>query len=272
MLVGMTVYHFLEFLIFPNLTVWESGIITVLFGTGVATVAAYFVLRRMSALLERIHMKSSMRKKSEEKLSKVFLANPDWVIISRLSDGCYIDVNEAFLRMTGYSREEVIGHSSLDLHIWVDPEERKEMVHLLREEGRASNHEVRFGMKSGNIRSMLWSAERIELNGEACMIAVCKDITDIIKASEERERLIDQLENALLKVMQLSGFLPICTTCKKVRDSQGHWKPVEAYLHNHAEAKFINGICPDCAKEVYAKIYTDKQEDDKEGTADSESS
>jgi hypothetical protein len=66
--------------------------------------------------------------------------------------------------------------------------------------------------------------------------------------------------------------LPICTTCKKVRDSQGHWKPVEAYLHNHAEAKFINGICPDCAKEVYAKIYTDKQEDDKEGTADSESS
>ncbi len=265
MLVGMSVYQFLESLIFPDLTAWESGVITVLFGTSVATIAAYFVIRRMSALLERIQMKSMMRQKSEEKLSKVFLANPDWVIISRLSDGRYIDVNEAFLRMTGYSRDEVIGHSSLDLHIWIDPEERKEIVRLLQEEGRVSNHEVRFGMKSGRVRSMLWSAERIELNGEACMIAVCKDITDLIKASEERKRLIDQLERALSKVMQLSGFLPICTTCKKVRDSRDHWKPVESYLHNHSEAKFINSICPDCAKEVYSKIYPGKEDQGKEG-------
>jgi PAS domain S-box-containing protein len=265
MLVGMSVYQFLEFLIFPDLTVWESGIITVLFGTGVATVAAYFVLRRISALLERISMKAMLRKKTEEKLSKVFLANPDWVIISRLSDGCYIDVNEAFLRMTGYSREEVIGHSSIDLHIWFEPEERKEMVRILREVGRVSNHEVRFGMKSGNIRSMLWSAERIYLDGEACMIAVCKDITGLIKAAEERERLIDQLENALLKVMQLSGFLPICTTCKKVRDSQDHWKDVESYLHTHAKAKFINSICPDCAKEVNARICANR-EDSEDGS------
>ena len=258
MLVGMSVYQFLESFIFPDLTVWESGIITVLFGTIVATIAAYFVLRKMSALLERIQMKSMMRQKSEEKLSKVFLANPDWVIISRLSDGRYIDVNDAFLRMTGYSRDEVIGHSSLDLHIWIDPEERKEIVRLLREDGRVSNHEVRFGMKSGRVRSMLWSAERIELDGEACMVAVCKDITDIIKAAEERERLIEQLENALLKVMQLSGFLHICTTCKKVRDSRDNWKPVESYLHTHSDSKFINSICPGCAREVYSKIYADK--------------
>jgi PAS domain S-box-containing protein len=259
MLVGMTSYHSVEAWLFPGLNELQSAIVTVLFGTTVATVAAYFVLRRMQALLERIEKKSMLRRKSEEKLSKVFRANPDWVIISRLSDGRYIDVNKAFLRMTGYTREEVIGRTSIDLNIWVEPEARKAIVKKLREEGRVSNHEVKFSMKHNRVRSMLWSAERIDLDGEACMIAVCKDITDIKLAAEERESLIAQLQNALLKVIQLSGFLPICATCKKVKDTREHWKPVESYLHLHADAKFINSICPDCAREVHARIYGAKQ-------------
>lgn len=259
MLIGMSVYHFLEFFLFPNLTVWQSGIITILFSMIVATVAAYVVLRKIYVLLERLSEENRMRKKSEEKLSKLFLANPNWVIISRLSDGCYIDVNEAFLRMTGYAREEVIGHSSLELHIWVNPEERHEMVRILLRDGRVADHEVTFGMKSGKICYMLWSAERIDLDGEACMIAVCKDITERKLAAEERERLINMLENALRKVMHLSGFLPICTSCKKVRDNHGHWNQIESYIHSHSEAKFRHSICPDCAKKVYAKVYGDKE-------------
>lgn len=76
------------------------------------------------------------------------------MIISSLVDGRYIDINDAFLRMTGYNREEIIGHTSSELKIWVEPEERKTMIQKLLKDGRISNHDVRFRMKNKDIRSM----------------------------------------------------------------------------------------------------------------------
>jgi response regulator RpfG family c-di-GMP phosphodiesterase len=60
------------------------------------------------------------------------------------------------------------------------------------------------------------------------------------------------LKDALEKVKTLSGFLPICCHCKKIRDDQGYWKQVEAYIHEHAGTEFSHGICPECAKKYYS--------------------
>ncbi len=70
---------------------------------------------------------------------------------------------------------------------------------------------------------------------------------------EEREQLIAELQAALDKVKLLSGFLPICASCKKIRDDNGYWQQIEAYIRDHSEAEFSHGICPDCAKKLYAK-------------------
>ena len=71
----------------------------------------------------------------------------------------------------------------------------------------------------------------------------------------EREKLISELQEALAKVKKLSGFLPICSSCKQIRDDKGYWYQVEEYIKNHSEAEFSHSICPDCAEKLYPHIY-----------------
>ena len=125
----------------------------------------------------RLEAEQALRN-SEEKFSKAFHASPDSIVITRAADGTYIDVNEAFQEITGYQRGEVIGKSSIDLGLWADPDARMVMLRLLNQHGHVRNLDVRFRVKSGELREMLWSADVIEYQGEACLIAVSRDVTD----------------------------------------------------------------------------------------------
>ncbi|MFO0753112.1 MAG: response regulator [Thermodesulfovibrionales bacterium] len=72
---------------------------------------------------------------------------------------------------------------------------------------------------------------------------------------EERERLIRELQDALDKVKKLSGLIPICSCCKKIRDDSGYWNQIEAFIREHSGAEFTHGLCPDCAKKLYPGYY-----------------
>ena len=72
---------------------------------------------------------------------------------------------------------------------------------------------------------------------------------------KEREHLILELTEAISDVKTLSGMLPICANCKKIRDDKGYWNQIEAYIGDHSEAEFSHGICPDCAKKLYPEFY-----------------
>jgi PAS domain S-box-containing protein len=136
---------------------------------------------------------------SEDKFRKAFRSSPDWFVISTLEGGFYVDVNETFLRATGYTKDEVLGRTSSELGIWADPNKRTEMVKTLREKGVVRNLEVEFRMKSGEIRNMLWSAEVIDYGDEKCLIAVTRDITARHRAQQERlkrEKLQGVVETA----------------------------------------------------------------------------
>jgi flagellar basal body-associated protein FliL len=78
------------------------------------------------------------------------------------------------------------------------------------------------------------------------------------KAEDEREKLIVELQDALAEVGTLSGLLPICASCKKIRDDQGYWNQIEDYISSRSEASFSHGICPDCAKKLYSEYYRNK--------------
>ncbi len=67
-------------------------------------------------------------------------------------------------------------------------------------------------------------------------------------------KTIEELQNALNKVKLLSGLLPICASCKKIRDDNGNWNQMEFYIHSHSEADFSHSLCPDCAKELYPDL------------------
>jgi CheY-like chemotaxis protein len=77
------------------------------------------------------------------------------------------------------------------------------------------------------------------------------------KMMVEREKLRQELEDALEQVKLLSGFLPICCSCKKIRDDEGYWQQIEMYISNHSDVQFSHGICEDCAKELYPEFHTE---------------
>ncbi len=138
--------------------------------------------------------------KAEERFHKAFNASPEPITIANLSDGRYLDVNESFLRTTGYRREEVIGRTSLELRFWERPEDRARLVAMLEEQGSVRDLEITFRTKSGEQRTALDSAEIIEVAGQKCIIAFFKDIT-------ERKFLEQQLRQAqkMEAVGRLSG-------------------------------------------------------------------
>jgi DNA-binding response OmpR family regulator len=76
----------------------------------------------------------------------------------------------------------------------------------------------------------------------------------------EKEKLNRDLQAALEKVKLLSGFLPICSICKKIRDDKGYWNQIESYIRDHSEAEFSHGMCPDCARTHYSELFEDEKE------------
>ena len=79
----------------------------------------------------------------------------------------------------------------------------------------------------------------------------------IKQAGEEKSKVIKELQTALERVKTLSGMLPICASCKKIRDDRGYWNKIEAYIEKHSEAEFSHGICPECARKLYPEYYSE---------------
>lgn len=134
--------------------------------------------------------------KLEERFEKAFHTSPDAINLNRMSDGLFLDWNRSFIELTGYTREELIGKSSLDINLWANVEDRDRMVAVLKKDGEVKNFEANFRMKDGRILAGLMSASVIEVEEEPCILSITRDISeikkaqDVIRESEKRYRSI----------------------------------------------------------------------------------
>ena len=129
-------------------------------------------------------------RQSEERFSSAFRLSPLPIAISTLSEGRLLSVNESFLKLFGFSREEVVGQTTGDLGVFAEPEERGRINQLIREQRSVCGHECRFRTKTGSLRTALLFIEVIDLGPERCMLTVAHDVT-------ERLHLESQLRQAL---------------------------------------------------------------------------
>ena len=148
---------------------------------------------RIRDISERLRTEAALRV-SEQRYRKTFETSRDFINITALADGRYIDVNQVFLDQTGFTREEVIGRSSVELGIWADTADRDRLVAALRQEGHCSNLEARYRKKNGDVLWGQMSAATMELDGQNCLISITRDITDIKVAQAELAEHRDHLE------------------------------------------------------------------------------
>ncbi len=135
-------------------------------------------------------------RESEEKFSQAFRASPDAISITEADSGRFVDVNEGYERLMGYSRSEVRGRTSLEIGIWTDPAERAPMMERLRQDGALRDYRIDGRNRAGERLILLFSSDRIELGGKPHYVSVAHDITEraqaeqALRASEERARLL----------------------------------------------------------------------------------
>jgi PAS domain S-box-containing protein len=137
-------------------------------------------------------------RESEEKFSKAFTSSPNPICIFTIEDHKFIEVNESFIRFSGYSREEIIAHTPKQLNLWVEPGELEKMGNILRETGKLDNYTVKSRMKSGEIRTGLFSADIMDISGKKCTIIVITDITEQVKAKEALRESEEKFSKAFL--------------------------------------------------------------------------
>lgn len=166
------------------------------------------------------------RRASEEKLASAFRASPDPIALSTFPEKCYIEVNDSFCSFFGYERSQVIGRTHKELGIWADIEQYAPLVEILHQTKAIRNQEVDFRIKTGEIKTTLFSAELIEIDGQQYILGTSKDITSRKQAEQESRLLLlttqaisraFDVDNALALILRL-----ICNTIE--------WDLAEAWI------------------------------------------
>ena len=172
-------------------------------------------------------------------------------------DGAIREFNDAYVQMNGYRPDEIYGLNYRDItpekwHAFEDEIHKKQVF----PRGYSDIYEKEYRRKDGTIFPVELRATllRDDAGNPAGLWAIVRDISERKRVEQERETLISELQQALSEIKTLSGLLPICSSCKKIRDDKGYWNQIESYIMTHSDAQLSHGLCPECAKKLYPEF------------------
>ena len=186
-----------------------------------------------------------------------------------VQDGLLKFFNQKALDIAGYTRKE--DYANKPFVEFVHPDHRQMILdrHYRRMRGEAvpSFYQIRILHKDGSSKWLQLNAVKIDWEGSPASLAFLYDITEHKRTEEELARyrnsledMVSQrtkaLEEALAEVRTLKGLIPVCVSCKNIRDDRGYWKLMEEYIKAHSDADFTHGLCPDCAVKLYPDLFT----------------
>lgn len=170
--------------------------------------------RRQRRISDNLLSTEKALHRSEKLLSTAFRSSPDAFSINSFPDGPYLEVNDGFTRLTGYTREEALNATPRELRLWLESDQREKFIDTLREAGEAHEVEFQFRTKAGNTRSGQVSASLVDFEGQHCSLFVVRDVTarqeaeNILRNSEERFRyLVENLRVGIVSYDPQSRIL-----------------------------------------------------------------
>jgi len=187
-------------------------------------------------------------------LSAIFQHSLDInIIIDNKSTGIQF-VSSCIEHYLGYDANSLLGRPFSSLFPENETVENVDQIMHRTHAFDAVLTDQKFANSGGRVILMDLTASLIEWEGKQATLINLRETKERRRAERQKNRLIHKLEDALSKVKLLSGFLPICAHCKRIRDDQGFWSQVEEYIREHSEADFSHGICPECTRDQYAKL------------------
>ena len=214
--------------------------------------------RPFATLFRDMEKEKEALKTSEEKYRALFESSKDPVYITTI-EGAVMDANPAFFSLFGYTIYDLDQLKIEDLY--VNPENRAEFIKELHKSGFVKDHLEKLQTRDGSeLDCLITATVRRSVDGDILRYqGTIRDISEVRRRELEKEQLISELQDALAEVKKLSGLLPICMHCKKIRDDQGYWNQIESYIHEHSDAEFSHSICKDCAEKYYPdmELYDD---------------
>jgi PAS domain S-box-containing protein len=211
------------------------------------------VLAREQAAREELRQIVDVLHESEARYSSVVENSTDAILMTD-PEGRILAANREACRMFGRTEEELKRVERMPLTASSD---HQRLVGSSTElQGNGTVHlEATFVRSDGTKFTGEFSSGGFKArNGLLRNSCIIREITERKRAEEERERLMGELQAALANVKALSGLLPICARCKKIRDDKGYWNQIEFYIRDRSEATFTHGICPECATLYYGEI------------------
>jgi len=191
------------------------------------------------------------RKRAEEEYRTILRTTMEGFWITDIQ-GRFLDVNDAYCQLIGYSRDELLTMRISDVETVERLEETAQHIQRIMETG-GSRFETRHRGKDGGIIDIEVSVNYTKI-GSGRLYVFLRNITERKRMEEEREKLIRELQDALANIKTLRGLLPICSYCKKIRDDKGYWNRIESYIQDHSGAEFTHGMCPECWKKHYPDL------------------
>jgi len=211
--------------------------------------------RQLTVVLFRDLSRQKRLEARSRRLTALVESTDDAIYTADLN-GTITDWNGGAAALYGYTAEEAIGSPpSLIVPERLLPDAR-ELIRTLQEGRRFRNHETVRRRKDGTLIHVSLTASPILLpdGGLSGISVIARDITRQVEAAAEREHIIQKLQAALADVKTLSGLVPICSWCKRIRDDHGYWTQLDHYLQNHFQAQFTHGICPRCAARFHPDV------------------
>jgi PAS domain S-box-containing protein len=206
------------------------------------------ILGTYEDITERKAMEERTRE-SEERYRNLFDNSYATMLVIDPANGRIIDANAAACTYYGYDRERLKEKRITEINTLTSEQVFEEMARAKAEQRNHFNFFHR--LANGEVRPVEVYSGPIILKGNHLLYSIVHDISERKKAEEEKERLILALRDALSKIKTLGGLLPICASCKKIRDDKGYWRQIESYIKEHSQADFSHSICPECMKKLY---------------------